>query len=78
MCCVRTQPMLDKSQERKNRKGDNMDNIINAKRLINALYRNIDTSNIKTLSMLLNYDEKQLLKDIQALSQVGIIEKNKQ
>ena len=41
-------------------------------RLLNAIYQNIDDSNISTLARLLNYHEPQLKEDIAAIKLVTI------
>lgn len=45
-------------------------------RLLRAINQNIDDSNIRTLASILNYEEKQLKEDIEAIKLVKIINKD--
>lgn len=47
-------------------------------RLLNAIYQNVDDNNISTLARILNYHEPQLKEDIEAISNVVILNKDEQ
>ena len=46
------------------------------KRLLTAIYNNIDEHNATTLAYLLHYDKTQLLEDIEEIQKVEIKEKD--
>lgn len=47
------------------------------KRLLSAIYQNIDEQNIKVFAQILNYHESQLREDIEAIKFVEVIDKAK-
>ena len=47
------------------------------KRLLSAIYQNIDEQNIKVFAQILNYHEPQLREDIEAIKFVEVIDKAK-
>ena len=49
---------------------------IGVERLLNAIYQNIDDSNISILANILNYHEPQLKEDIEAIKLVTISNKD--
>ncbi len=49
--------------------------VAGVKRLLRAIYQNVDENEIKTLARLLNYGEQQLRQDIQAIDLVNVTDK---
>ncbi|SFU89716.1 hypothetical protein [Butyrivibrio sp. M55] len=45
------------------------------KRLLNSIYQNVDAGNIKVFAQILNYEESQLMQDIEAIKSVDIVNK---